>query len=168
MALNKSNITGGQHGQTLYFETIDFKIAKITFYAAIFILSCVGNSFVAIVIVGAKDMRTPSNFLILNLALCDFVTPALGIPFDLALEESNYIWPFGRGFCKVLWPFETAISVSSSLSPRGHKFGKVQSFVKSICGSDLYLSRASVHTDNSHSFNSVVHSLLSCFELQRF
>lgn len=115
MALNRSNITGGQ-SQTFYFESIDFKIAKITFYAAIFILSCIGNSFVAIVIIGAKDMRTPSNFLILNLALCDFVTPALGIPLDLALEESNYIWPFERGFCKVLWPFETAVSISSSLS----------------------------------------------------
>ena len=61
-------------------------------------------------------MRTPSNLLILNLALCDFITPALAIPFDFALEEKNYIWPFGRAMCKVLWPFQTASSTSSSLT----------------------------------------------------
>ena len=97
-------------------EVMEFRIAKITLYVLIFTLSCVGNSLVAIVIVGAKDMRTPPNFLILSLALCDFITPALSIPFDLALEENKYIWPFGKAMCKVLWPFQTACSTSSSLT----------------------------------------------------
>ena len=115
MELNDTNITQ-QETQDTNIENADFRIVKITLYASICILSCVGNSLVAVVIVGAKDMRTPSNFLILNLALCDFMTPALGIPFDFALEESKYIWPFGRVMCKVLWPFETAFSTSSSLT----------------------------------------------------
>ena len=114
MDVNRTNIT--EQTQAIYLEHRDFRIAKIAFYATIFILSCLGNSLVAIVIVGAKDMRTPSNFLILNLALCDFLTPAVGIPFDFALEESKYIWPFGSVLCKVLWPFETAFSTSSSLT----------------------------------------------------
>ena len=97
-------------------ERSEFRTAKITLYCLIWILSCIGNSLVIIVIIGARDMRTPSNLLILNLALCDFITPALAIPFDFALEEKNYIWPFGRAMCKVLWPFQTASSTSSSLT----------------------------------------------------
>ena len=97
-------------------ERSEFRTAKITLYCLIWILSCIGNSLVIIVIIGARDMRTPSNLLILNLALCDFITPALAIPFDFALEEKNYIWPFGPAMCKVLWPFQTASSTSSSLT----------------------------------------------------
>ena len=95
---------------------MEFRVAKITLYVLILILSCVGNTLVAVVIVGAKDMRTAPNFLILSLALCDFITPVLSIPFDLALEESEYIWPFGAKMCKLLWPFQTAFSTSSSLT----------------------------------------------------
>lgn len=111
-----NNTTITQADAETNLELMGFRIAKITLYVLIFTLSCVGNSLVAIVIVGANDMRTPPNFLILNLALCDFITPALSIPFDLALEESKYIWPFGKAMCKVLWPFETACSTSSSLT----------------------------------------------------
>ena len=115
MELNNTNMTH-EETRVTNFENRDFRIAKITLYVLIFVLGCIGNSLVAIVIIGAKDMRTPPNFLILNLALCDFLTPALGIPFDFALEESKYIWPFGRVMCKVLWPLQTAFSTSSSLT----------------------------------------------------
>ena len=94
----------------------EFRIAKITLYVVIFTLSCIGNSLVAIVIIGAKGMRTAPNLLILNLAFCDLITPAMSIPFDLALEELHYMWPFGRAMCKVLWPFQTISSTSSSLT----------------------------------------------------
>lgn len=98
------------------FEYMEFRVFKIALYVAIFTFSCVGNSLVAIVIIGARGMRTTPNLLILNLALCDLLTPALSIPFDLALEELNQEWPFGRVMCKLLWPFQTALSTSSSLT----------------------------------------------------
>ena len=114
--MEANNTTNVEESYGMQQEQIEFRIAKITLYVLIFVVGCVGNSLVAVVIVGAKDMRTPPNFLILNLALCDFLTPALSIPFDLALEESNYTWLFGNAMCKLLWPLQTAFSTSSSLT----------------------------------------------------
>ena len=114
MTANNSTIQQGVADD--FAVAAEFRIAKITLYVVIFTLSCIGNSLVAIVIIGARGMRTPPNLLILNLALCDLLTPALSIPFDLALEELNYMWPFGKAMCKVLWPFQTLFSTSSSLT----------------------------------------------------
>ena len=114
MVLNSS--TNQNVSEAFDLEYLEFRITKISLYILIFILSCIGNSLVAIVIIRAKGTWTSANVLILNLALCDLILPTLSIPFDLALEEVNYIWPFGSGMCKVLWPFQTAFSTSSSLT----------------------------------------------------
>lgn len=97
-------------------EALSFKIFKITFYSLILLLCLIGNSMVVFVICRTKRMRIPSNLLILNLALCDLVTPITSIPFDLALEENDYIWPFGRVLCKTLWPLATLSATSASLT----------------------------------------------------
>lgn len=115
--MEANNTSTTQEGTTsASVEEMEFRIVKISLYVLILALSCAGNSLVAIVIIGAKDMRTPANFLILHLALCDFITPALSIPFDLALEERDYVWQFGKTMCKLLWPLETAFSISSSVT----------------------------------------------------
>lgn len=97
-------------------EALSFKIFKITFYSLILLLCLVGNSMVVFIVCRTKRMRIPSNLLILNLALCDLVTPITSIPFDLALEENDYIWPFGRVLCKTLWPLATLSATSASLT----------------------------------------------------
>lgn len=114
MVFNSS--TNQNVSEAFNLEYLEFRITKISLYILIFILSCIGNSLVAIVIIRAKGTWTSANVLILNLAVCDLMLPTLSIPFDLALEEVNYIWPFGSGMCKVLWPFQTAFSTSSSLT----------------------------------------------------
>lgn len=116
MAVNESTMASNITGVLSNLEYLEFRVVKVLLYVLIFILSCIGNSLVITVILRAKGKRTPANLLILNLAVCDLVTPALSIPFDLALEELNYVWPFGRAICKVLWPFQTAFSTSSSLT----------------------------------------------------
>jgi hypothetical protein len=60
-------------------------------------------------------MRGSSHILILNLAICDLITPTISIPFDLAYEEMHYAWPFGAVVCKVLWPGQTFTTTSSAL-----------------------------------------------------
>ena len=113
MAANNSSIGVGSDDFT---EAFEFRITKIALYVLVFVLSCVGNSLVIIVIVGVKGMRTPPNLLILNLALCDLITPVVGIPLDLTIEELDYKWPFGKAMCKMLSPFVTMFSTSSSLT----------------------------------------------------
>ena len=126
-------------------ERSEFRTAKITLYCLIWILSCIGNSLVIIVIIGARDMRTPSNLLILNLALCDFITPALAIPFDFALEEKNYIWPFGPAMCKVLWPFQTASSTSSSLTLATVSVDRFRTLWRHLQGAPLFVKLFSAY-----------------------
>ncbi|XP_068713591.1 galanin receptor type 1-like [Montipora foliosa] len=116
MEFNRSHNISEETSQDLSMDYMGLRVAKITFYAIIFLLSFVGNSLVAAIILGARDMRSPPNFLILNLALCDLIIPTVDIPFDLALEESKYIWRFGKALCKIIWPLETAFTISSSLT----------------------------------------------------
>lgn len=61
-------------------------------------------------------MRMSSNLLVLNLAICDLITPITSIPFDFALEENEYVWPFGRVLCKTLWPLATLSATAASLT----------------------------------------------------
>lgn len=96
--------------------TLGFMATKVFFYFAILVSSTLGNALVSCIIISTKKMRTPSNFLILNLSICDLVTPLVSIPFDFILEENGYQWPYGAAMCKFLWPFATLTTTSSSLS----------------------------------------------------
>lgn len=97
-------------------DTTEFKIVKILCYCIILLCSTIGNGLVIYVIKNTERMRTPSNILVLNLAVCDLVTPMLSIPFDFALEENSYEWMYGEFMCKTLWPGVTLSTTSSSLT----------------------------------------------------
>ncbi|EDO39036.1 predicted protein, partial [Nematostella vectensis] len=88
----------------------------IAFYFVILIGSAVGNSLVAYIICSNRRLKTASNFLILNLAICDLLTPLVSIPFDFALEEHEYTWLYGRAMCRLLWPLATLSATSSALT----------------------------------------------------
>lgn len=97
-------------------ESLSFKVFKISLYSLILMLCLIGNSMVVLIVCRTKRMRMPSNLLILNLAICDLITPITSIPFDLALEENDYVWPFGRVLCKTLWPLATLSATAASLT----------------------------------------------------
>lgn len=97
-------------------ESLSFKIFKITFYSIILLLCLIGNFMVVLTVCRTRRMRMPSNLLILNLAICDLIIPITSIPFDLALEENDYIWPFGRALCKTLFPLATLSATAASLT----------------------------------------------------
>lgn len=96
-------------------DTLDnFRTTKIFFYFAILSASTLGNGMVAAIII--SKMRTASHFLILNLAICDLLTPLISIVFDFILEENNYVWLYGHVMCKMLWPTQTYFNGASSLT----------------------------------------------------
>ena len=97
-------------------ESLSFKIFKITLYSIILLLCLIGNTMVVLIVCKTKRKRIPSNLLILNLAICDLITPITSIPFDFALEEKDYVWPFGRVLCKTLWPLATLSATAASLT----------------------------------------------------
>ncbi|EDO39067.1 predicted protein, partial [Nematostella vectensis] len=94
----------------------EFRAIKILFYFIILACSTLGNGLVAYIICSTRSMKTSSNFLILNLAVCDLLTPLISIPFDFAVEESNYQWLYGEYMCKTLWPAATLTATSSALT----------------------------------------------------
>ena len=81
-------------------DSTAFRITKIFFYFIILSASTFGNSMVASII--TRKMRSASNYLILNLAICDLVTPLISIVFDFVLEENKYVWFYGGVMCKLL------------------------------------------------------------------
>lgn len=95
--------------------SLGFVLVKIIIYVVIFTMTIIGNVLVIIVICYDKTMRGSSHILILNLAVCDLITPTISIPFDLAYEVLDYAWPFGGLMCKILWPAQTFTTTSSAL-----------------------------------------------------
>jgi histamine receptor H3 len=69
--------------------------------AIMVIVTVAGNSLVIVAFALDRNLRQFSNFLILNLAITDFVVGLFCIPpYVPYLLTGN--WPFGRGFC-IFW-----------------------------------------------------------------
>ncbi|EDO40944.1 predicted protein, partial [Nematostella vectensis] len=73
----------------------------------IFLISAVGNSLVCIVILRRRRMKTVTNYFVLNLAIADLALTCICIPFDIPVQEMNYVWPYGGFMCKILYPLQT-------------------------------------------------------------
>lgn len=102
---------------SVYSEPLAFKISKFILYAMILVLSSVGNTMVIIIICRFKHMkRMAGNLFIVNLALCDLLTPLISIPLEMALVENGNTWVLGSALCKLLPSAATFFTTSSSLT----------------------------------------------------
>ena len=110
------NFVRSTYGPTLEQQTAAFKVLKILFYFIVLLGSTMGNGLVIFIIASNSQMRSPSNILILNLAVCDFITPVFSIPFHFVLEENENVWFLGNATCKVLWPSTEMTSTSAALT----------------------------------------------------
>lgn len=100
-----------------YSEPSAFEVTKMFLYVAILILSSVGNTMVIIIICKFKHMKhLPGNLFIVNLALCDLLTPLISIPLEMMLVETENTWVLGPALCKLLPAAATFFTTSSSLT----------------------------------------------------
>lgn len=93
------------------------EIIQLVLYFAIIVVGLVGNSMIVVTLLGRQTRRV-GEYLILNLAVTDFATCAISIPFDLA-ERLSGGFPFGSILCYMVYPFQTvlmAVSVITLLS----------------------------------------------------
>lgn len=118
----RSNWTSVSASPTTIFvgETItaQFQIPKLVLYGVILTLSILGNAAVVYIILQSRRRirKTSYVLLVLNLAICDAITPIISIPIDWVFEEYDYRWTLGAVLCKLLWPLQTMFSTSSALT----------------------------------------------------
>ena len=89
------------------------KIGETFAYCLIFVVSLVGNSFIAVIVYKTQTMRKPINYFITNMAMSDLLIPIFLFPRNLTDLYVDYQWlisgPLGQALCKLV-PFLTSVS----------------------------------------------------------
>ena len=98
---------GHPFGETYVFITT-------VLFGAILVASLAGNSLVIFTILRRKNMKTPCNYLIMNIALSDIGVGAIAAP--LRILEIFVSWPFGEFMCHFLWPIQDVFVCVSVLT----------------------------------------------------
>jgi len=68
--------------------------------SAIFIIGCLGNGVLLAVFVTHRDMRTPPNHMVLNLAVGDFLSLINNVLIYDILDVSGGTWHYGLALCR--------------------------------------------------------------------
>ena len=94
-------------------EKIGYTIA----YCLIFVVSLVGNCFIALTVYKTQTLRKPINYFIVNMAMSDMLNPVFLFPRNLSWWYTDS-WlisgPLGQALCKLV-PFVADTSVLVSL-----------------------------------------------------
>ena len=90
---------------------------EIIVLVLLIILLCnvVGNTFVALVILLRRKMKTFTNWMILNLAAADLAVGLFFIPLEIPLELKKK-WVYGEFFCKLMYPLQSCVIYASVMT----------------------------------------------------
>lgn len=69
-------------------------------FSIIIFLTVFGNLLVFLAVVCTRNLRKPTNYLVVNLAIADMSLGVSVLPFSAALEVLGH-WPFGSTFCEI-------------------------------------------------------------------
>ena len=109
-ALNKTCNASNHTGPVVLNTANDIAFGRVyiwvttSLFGVILLTSLVGNSLVTFTILRRKNMRTPCNFFIMNIALADIGVGAIAAP--LRILEMFLSWPF--------WGFYLPFPVANS------------------------------------------------------
>ena len=81
------------------------KIGETFAYCLIFVVSLLGNSFIAVIVYKTQSLRKPINFFVLNMAMSDLLFPVFLFPWELAyLYADSWLisGPLGQALCKLV------------------------------------------------------------------
>ncbi|XP_029017682.2 neuropeptide Y receptor type 2 [Betta splendens] len=94
-------------------KLLGVRVVLILAYSTIIFFGVVGNSLVIYVVHAFKNLRTVTNFFIVNLAVADLLVNTLCLPFTLTYTLYGE-WKFGRALCFALPCAQgTAVHVST-------------------------------------------------------
>ncbi|XP_053336679.1 trace amine-associated receptor 13c-like [Clarias gariepinus] len=80
--------------------------------AAVILLTVCGNLFIIISVFHFKQLHTPTNMLVLSLAMSDFLVGIFLMPL-LLIWTIESCWIFGRVLCSIYWLFSGLLITSS-------------------------------------------------------
>ncbi|VDP23101.1 unnamed protein product [Schistosoma margrebowiei] len=111
------NNTNMNKSKELLFSTpfINTMIIIGIFLTICSICTVIGNLLVVLAIGLVKKLRTPSNFLIVSLAVSDLLVGLLVQPLATLRELYGY-WPFGEGMCDMFISFDVLMCTASILN----------------------------------------------------
>ncbi|MEE6522841.1 hypothetical protein FKM82_021477 [Ascaphus truei] len=78
----------------------DVKIIQAVLMSCMISVTGAGNALVILGFVTDKNLRTPSNYFLLNLAISDFFTGTFSLPLYLENYIINGGWVLGKNICK--------------------------------------------------------------------
>ncbi|XP_068177206.1 neuropeptide Y receptor type 2 [Antennarius striatus] len=93
-------------------KLLGVQVVLILAYSTIIVFGVTGNSLVIYVVYKFKNLRTVTNFFIVNLAVADLLVNTLCLPFTLVYTLYGE-WKFGRALCFIL-PFAQGMAVHVS------------------------------------------------------
>ncbi|XP_042339243.1 trace amine-associated receptor 1-like, partial [Plectropomus leopardus] len=85
------------------------------FLGLLSVVTVCGNLLVIISIIYFKQLHTPTNFLILSLAVADLLVGVVVFPFSMAFALSSCLY-YEHLFCKVRDSFDVTLSTASILN----------------------------------------------------
>ncbi|XP_072256524.1 alpha-1B adrenergic receptor [Pyxicephalus adspersus] len=94
---------------------VDFTRAMVLGFTlgAFICVAIVGNIMVIISVVANRQLRIPTNYLIVNLAIADLLLSTTVLPFSSTLEIVS-AWVFGRIFCDI-WAAMDVLCCTASI-----------------------------------------------------
>ena len=120
--MNTNNTSGDQILLCVITEdSLEVKVCKILAYALLLAFSLLGNVSIVMVVCRDRNMRTTTNFLIVNMAVSDLLVPVFAMPRAcVEIFNGNLRWliggVLGETLCKLtsfLQDISTAVSVQS-------------------------------------------------------
>lgn len=93
-------------------KLVGVQVVLILAYSTIILFGVTGNSLVIYVVYKFKNLRTVTNFFIVNLAVADLLVNTLCLPFTLVYTLYDE-WMFGQVLCFML-PFAQGMTVHVS------------------------------------------------------
>ena len=111
------NTTWNESGCSSPFNPTAAKIGETFAYCLVFVVSLLGNSFIAIIVYKTRSLRKPINFFILNMAISDLLSVMLLFPRELTYLFAD-LWiisgPLEKALCKLV-NFAITVSVAVSI-----------------------------------------------------